>query len=230
MNLAENSRASHNHNMNKWYCPHCGDELLGAVNRCWKCGQRVSQPEMVLEAEVLEPVVVTASEPESDTATLTAVEVERVTGEDLSLAMPKEPPRRGSPFAFDTRLNAATQATVYLSDGPYRREMKHPAGPFGSQPTPTRYKQNQAAIGGVVAALVLGIVSLFVLPLTVFGIIPALLGVFLGIYGLYSDRRAFAIVALLLCCLATAGGLYLIAFAVYEFMFGAGSTLVPAPF
>ncbi len=219
--VAESDACSHNQIMNKWLCPHCNEELLGAVNRCWKCGARVTEPEPVFDAEVIEPVEEAEIEQIADTATFTAVMVERLTAEELSLAMAKEPPRRGSPFAFDTKLSSPGSRSTYVSAGPYRREEKEgpPAsGQMGSRPLQANYKQNQAAIGGVVAALVLGVISIFVLPMTVFGIIPALLGVLLGIYGLYSDRRAFAIIALLLCCLATAAGLYFIAFATYELL------------
>src|SRR5689334_4234246 len=90
----------HNHAMNKWPCPHCQEELLGSVNRCWKCSQRVTPPDfdrLVTAEEV--------SEPREEDGVLVAVEAPQtheLTTDEVALAIGKEPPRRGSPFAFSS--------------------------------------------------------------------------------------------------------------------------------
>lgn len=218
--------------MNKWPCPHCHEELLGAVNRCWKCGGRVTPPnfEQLVTAEAVE-------EHEDEGGVLVAAEVavaQQLTRDEVSLAMEKEPPRRGSPFAFDTTLAAQGRAPQdpFVGEGPYQRESKGPPSDPLSRPTlVVKYPQHQAAIGGVVASLVLGIASLVILPCTIFSSVLAVLGVACGIWGLYCERKGLAIIALLICCLSLAISLYLIVFLLFEALYPAvlapGGTLNP---
>ena len=122
--------------------------MLGAVNRCWKCGLAVAAlpAEEPLDAILLE-----------EGATAFA------------------PLKTGSPFA------AVPMATGERIDA---------------------QRAALTAMGGTVGAMILG---LFALPVAYFrfeGALIALLGFVLGVWGLYSPRRRWALVALLLCCLA----------------------------
>src|SRR4029077_3725812 len=100
--------------------------------------------------------------------------------------------RRGSPFAeqHTARLRAATAPV-----SPARLRDRH-GQPQGD------HARMSAATGGAVAALLLGIFGLcgsYYIPEG--ALITAVLGIGMGLWGIYSDRRGLAIVGLLLCCL-----------------------------
>jgi hypothetical protein len=210
--FAGRSRRVHNAAMDKWNCPFCQEELLGAANRCWKCGNQVRQPRPI--EEPLVAVVVNAPQ----LASLTADEV--------AVATPKEPPRRGSPFAFEAPLTESKFATAYDKSSPYRNAttVRRPDAPLAAY-----YPQDTgAAVGSVTAALLLAFASLFILYFTLLGAITAMLGLGFAMRGLFSPRRALAVVALVICCLALTLAAWRLGFAVYEFYFppgtGAGAT------
>lgn len=185
--------------MEKWPCPHCDEELLGAANRCWKCGQRVRPPQpqptevLIAEVAVAAPVVA-------------------MTVEDIALAITKPPPRRGSPFAIEAALaTPVTQATFYGA-GPYR-EVKPLHQDAVRMP---QYPRNTSAVGGVAAALLLGGFSLVLLLFSVFGGVTALIGIGCAVWGLYSKRKGVAVFALILCCLALTLAGWKAGFLLYE--------------
>jgi hypothetical protein len=216
--VAGTSRQLNNRRMEKWNCPHCGEEMLGAVNRCWSCGQRVSQPvEAVIMAEpaALASVEVDAEEAEQE-----------FTAEDIALALHQEPPRRGSPFARMAELAEPNPFAPRYGEGPYRAgHTPATAGVLPERgPAPTAYPRNAGAIGGVVAALVLGVLSLAAAWFTVFAFITAMVGIGLGIWGLKTDRKTLAMAALLLCALAVLVTGFFFALTVYQFVTGAGGT------
>src|SRR5437868_1140366 len=81
--LAE--RADHNEAIMAVRCSKCGEELLGPVNRCWKCGQQftaqaetgglppvryapINLPSDVVQAEFADGGVVTAAVPGAEAA------------------------------------------------------------------------------------------------------------------------------------------------------------------
>ena len=64
-------------------------------------------------------------------------------------------------------------------------------------------------MGGTAAAFVLGVLGLVFGLLGFWGVPVALLGLILGIWGLYSSRRRWALAAMLLCCLAVGFSSYM---------------------
>src|SRR5437773_1075091 len=112
------------------HCSKCGEELLGAVNRCWKCGQMFAlPPEKDGRPPIRVPVVVRAGEP------LEAIVVGAV-------GQASGPPTGGAggatavvPVAMPRVVHSRTQSTAELVDA--RR-----AGIM--------------AMGGTVASLLLG--------------------------------------------------------------------------
>ena len=188
--------------MEKWICPHCGEELLGAANRCWKCGQRVRKPlPAPIEVQVAH---VPASAP-----------VMQLTADDVSLATAKEPPRRGSPFAIEASAVGPPLSTFYGA-GPYRAAT---VTKVDSGPRMPHYPRNTSAIGGVTAALVLGGFSFVVLYFSVLGGLIALMGIACAVWGLFSHRKGLAIFALILCCLALTLSAWRMGFMLYEIAF-----------
>jgi hypothetical protein len=72
-------------------------------------------------------------------------------------------------------------------------------------PRLARYPRHPAAVGGAIAAALLGLLGLLVAALTpipVAGMFLGILGLLLGLWGLLSRRRALALAGLILCCLA----------------------------
>lgn len=64
------------------------------------------------------------------------------------------------------------------------------------------------AMGGTVGALVLGVFALAIAPFRFEAAIVGLIGIGLGVWGLYSPRRNWAFVGVLICCLAIGLGAY----------------------
>jgi hypothetical protein len=175
---------------------------MGAVNRCWKCGTDLraqSRPG-------LQPVSATAQEPLivaelADEASLAAVGAPTLVPPPVTTppASPAEPPylefgpngsllRRGSPFASGSMLIPP-------------RKFENPA----AKRNPNR-QQAYASSGGAVAGMVLGIFSLIIAPFSIQGAVVGALGMGMGVWGLYSTRRGWALAGLILCSLAIGVG------------------------
>jgi hypothetical protein len=165
-------------------CSKCGEELIGAVNRCWKCGQAFA---LHPEIDGRPPV---RAESEAATSTpLDALIVGPATGElpataTIPVAAPRFiPPRRSS----TAELVDARRAAVM-------------------------------AMGGTVASIVLGIFAAALAVIWPPAAIIAILGLAMGIWGLGSPRRNWALIGMLLCCLAIGLGAYGGALATYRWI------------
>jgi hypothetical protein len=164
-------------------CSKCGEELLGAVNRCWKCGQTFAlrpeidgrppiRPELPpIGAEPLEAIVLDEGSV-ATTAPATAVRM-----------VPTATPWTVTPSAAQpTKLTTAD-----LIDA---------------------RRASLMAVGGMVGALVLGAFSLLIAPFSPWGCLIALIGLAMGIWGLSSPRRNLSLLGMLICCLAIGLGAY----------------------
>ena len=197
-------------------CASCGEELMGAVNCCWRCGHEfISQPGSTdlppVRQQPVTPVppeiadadtIANHGEAPSDfTVSSDASPVAVSATQDPHTAPPSEPPapppgydRVGSPFATssDTR-NIAPQMAA-----PVTTAVEMPV-----------YPRHAAAGGGAIASLVMGSLSAIGVLLLINGVfltavgvlLTSILGIGLGIWGTYSKRRSFAIAGLLICCL-----------------------------
>jgi hypothetical protein len=128
-----------------------------------------------------------------------------LTLDEVALAIAKDPPRRGSPFAMEATLVDRKPHETYYGSGPYREPTEDSAASQSrwTRPRPAQYPRNTSAVGGITAALVLAIISLFGLYFSVLGGITATIGLGCAIWGLFDQRRkGLAMAALLLCCLA----------------------------
>jgi hypothetical protein len=209
--------------MEKWNCPHCGEEMLGAVNRCWNCGERISQPaEAVVVAEPPGEVAADAASPDGD-----ADQWSPLTVDEVAVAIAGDPPRRGSPFAHLAELAPAKPFAPQYGAGPYRQPPPAPAAPAPRETPKPQYPKDGAAIGATVASVALGIVSVGLSLYTVLAFVTSVIGILMGIWGLKSDRKLAAICGLLLCSVAMFLTAWFFAFSVYEFFtsgqFGGGS-------
>jgi hypothetical protein len=204
--------------MEKWPCPHCGEELLGAANRCWKCGSRVLKPPPKVETPVLVAELAAPSGAAAEGAVVVAEPPRRLllSADDVALALAKDPPRRGSPFAIDMKIVHASAQKTWYGEGPYARTV--PTGRAHAMPPPLmpQYPRHTSAIGGLYAAFLLGALSLMVLLFSVFGTVTAALGVGCAVWGLYSKDKRLALIALILCCLILMLGCWMIGYDVYQ--------------
>jgi hypothetical protein len=187
-------------------CPQCGESLMGAVNRCWKCGldlRAESQPGAVpVSSTAHEPLIVAelaeVGSPPASSQQPTAQTPVLEFGPNGSLL------RRGSPFAANAMLLPPKQVPEF---GNAIAKHKKPS-----------LQQAHASNGGAIAALVLGVFGLVLAPLRFEGAIVGAVGLTMGIWGLYSQRRGWALAGLILCCLAIAIGMYTGVFWLFKYM------------
>ncbi len=193
-------------------CPNCGEALMGAVNRCWKCGldlRAESRPGVIpVSRTAQEPLIVAElveAAPAKDNARDSAALVSPPIPNPTEPAIGVETPvlefgpngsllRRGSPFAANALLLPPRQVPEF-------------GGP-ATKPKKNSLQQAYASNGGAIAALILGVFGLILSPLRFEGAIVGLVGLMMGIWGLYSQRRGWALAGLILCCLAIAIGMY----------------------
>ncbi len=87
----------------------------------------------------------------------------------------------------------------------------HEESPAQTPPRIARYPRHTAAVGGALAATLLGLLGLLVAaftPIPAVGLLLGAFGFFFGLWGMLSHRRALAVTGLVLCCLAVfLGGL-----------------------
>ena len=171
-------------------CANCGEELLGAVNCCWRCGHAFEARSGPTD---LPPV--RRAPPAKPLARVISAEGDQIgsveSAEDTDGV---KTIRRGSPFAdrgsAEFSVPPAESAPVEAQTLAEPQKRSSGATTAGSLTFP---------IGGI--ALILA----FVFPTG--GIVVAAFGIAIGTWGLYSHRRGVALAGLMLCCasLAVAG-------------------------
>ena len=167
-------------------CSKCGEVLLGAVNRCWKCGQTFAlRPEIDGRPPVRSEASIASEQP------LEAIVVEPAADKPATVAASGSPALPASPLpvpvATPRFIQPRRATTAELIDA---------------------RRSGMMAMGGTVASLVLGV---FAAALAVFwppAAMIAVLGLVMGIWGLYSPRRNWALLGMLMCCLAIGFGAY----------------------
>jgi hypothetical protein len=168
-------------------CSKCGEELLGAVNRCWKCGQAFAQ------------------RPEIDGRPPVRADAPAMSQQPLEALVVEQAPRGVSPFA--------PQTAPRMSQPPFVQ----PRRATTAEMIDAR-RASMMAMGGTVASLILGIFAALLALAWPPAAIIAVIGLVMGIWGLYSPRRNLALVGMLLCCLAIGFGTYGMARNVYIYV------------
>jgi hypothetical protein len=177
-------------------CAKCGEELMGSVNRCWRCGQEfvARRTEGDLPPVRRSPVVDAATE-------VFVAEVSVIEAPTLEANVAAEPAqsqrdtnvvRRGSPFGD---RGTAILETVKPGTGNSGRDEQ--------REREVRFQKNGGAAASATLTLPLAVVSFaaaFLFPIA--GGLLSLLGIGFGVWGLSSRRRGLAVVGLLLCCLS----------------------------
>jgi len=169
-------------------CTRCGEELLGAVNRCWKCGQTFAlRPEIDGRPPVRPDALAAPEQP------LEAIVVEQ----DDSNVSPSLPVATViAPTVQAVVLPPAAAAYSYSLPPAARRV------PLSTADLIDARRASASAMGGTAGAFVLGTLGLAFGLFGFWGLAAAIPGLVMGIWGLYSPRRNLALAAMLLCCLA----------------------------
>lgn len=196
-------------------CAKCGEELMGAVNRCWRCGQA-----FVARSTQDDRPPIRRSPVADGNAEVFAAELANTTHgpaivQDAASPVESHRPalkvRRGSPFA--DRGTATLEPVGQESDRSERRE------PLERE---ARYHKSGGATASAALVIPVGVLSFiaaFLFPLA--GILLAILGLGLGVWGLLSRRRGLAIAGLLLCCVSLATAIFNGGVALYTSLYGA---------
>src|SRR5436190_3553469 len=178
------------------HCSKCGEELLGAVNRCWKCGQMFAQhPEIDGRPPVRAEAAFGNNQP------LEAIVVEQAAAADIAengshagTAASPSAPISAVPVAMARFVQPRRASTAELIDA---------------------RRAGMMAMGGTVASLVLGVFAAGLSAIWPPAAMIAVLGLVMGIWGLSSPRRNWALVGMLLCCLAIGLGTFGLARGIY---------------
>lgn len=214
-------------------CAQCDEELLGAVNRCWRCGAPVlSRPgETEVPPVRRAPLPVLTAELVGDSAdhVLTADLVEDA-GSAADAVAPPATRRVGSPFApgpGDRRgvLTAVSVTTSPPPSPPHRVPTAHASlwPPY----EPRRDTLDRAASNGAIAGLVLGLISVVVSAVSWSAAALALIGFALAIWGLRSPRRRTALAGVAMCCVTLAVVVLQAVVLWYELRYGFKPWMVP---
>ena len=168
------------------HCAKCGEELMGAVNRCWKCGQ------------------VFARRPEMDGLPPVRMERPPAAGEPLEAIVLDDtaPGAPGQATAAPVAV-AAAPAAGFPPSPPMAPTVQFIPKPIAAPPSTSQMiearRHSLMAMGGTVGAIAVGSFALFLALFRFEAAIVGLIGLGLGLWGLHSPKRNWALVGLLLC-------------------------------
>lgn len=206
-------------------CARCGEELLGAVNRCWRCGTDFVAP---VDSADLPPVrrspLAASAAPSAN-----AGAVNPISSADPNTSSQQEEAAESGSADSDFGSTAPVQVGSPFRQGSLRPSLDGSTSPSGNitarlgfPAQKTRYPRHLAAQGGAVASISLGCISLIGVMLAVWGswspvgpIATSVLGILMGTWGAFSQFRRVAAVGLVIGCFALAVSGFLGAVEVY---------------
>ena len=213
-------------------CAHCGEELLGAVNRCWKCGKQfIARPTVEglppvrmeaheASAEPLEAVVLEDLPAGDEIGSPPIANLEAAIATSTATTTDVSTPRRAAPTALGPPPSLAPSRPAPQTTFSYRS----PA--LNRLPPP---RPNLAALGGAVASLIVGAFGVVLAPFRYEAAIIGLIGLMMGVWGVYSPRRGVALLGMLLCCIAIGLGTFTGIRSVYNQMLRNSPIMVEEP-
>ncbi len=215
-------------------CSKCGEELLGPVNRCWKCGQQftaqaeagglppvryapVNLPTDVVQAEFADGGVVTASVPGAEAAPanppVTATNLPAQANVAAGSGAVGKSVRSGSPFVKGAVMQPVTTPAF----------PRNPQAPGLSRRIPGPPGHDPLAVAGAVTAILMGLFALGIAWISNWvaigaAVVVAFIGFGMGIWGLYSRHRGWALLGILISCGAIGLATYTGSILVYQSM------------
>jgi len=203
----------------KVWCAACGEELMGSVNRCWKCGKTFPvQPEGGSKPPIRRlPIAAARPQPVSESSGETGegqFEFVATVAKGDNPTNERERPaslRRGSPFARGSNPRPIDEILT-IADQNRNMEVNSPAAKPG-------YDLRKGMYGMVLAAVVLGTISLLVVWILPYaGVLLSIIGLMLSVVALHSGRQKGVLTALILCCFSLLVSTGLSAFDFYQRM------------
>lgn len=225
-------------------CSHCGEELMGAVNRCWRCGRAFTATPTVsaappvrrnpidgpldvppwIAASLVVAQIVEPSETSGDAPVMAEVSGEAT----AAVAVAGAAVRRGSPFSdshvpsrvagFKRRVTTAFQSVVAAVK---RRFQKITTDRTAKSAADSSDEEGMSipTVASVIG-LILGVISLALLGFPLLAALLGVLGMAFAAVGFAGRSFGIVIVALLVCCLSTGIAAYRFGMQTYEDMYG----------
>ncbi len=223
------------------HCGKCGAELLGAVNRCWKCGQAVvsrsdaasvppvrrppvAGPLLVAPWEALTPAIVDAAPPsaaEPLAAGATGVAVSPDVREGEPTASPTVV-RRGSPFAPGAALHqspARVPSAVVRRSAATSRDL--------TQPLEVERPRSALELWLPIVAICLGAGAFGLGDYPEISLSFAILGTAFGAVAIAYRVKVTSVAGIVICVLALLWSGYSTAVSIYERTYGVSPWVSP---
>ena len=178
-------------------CSACGEELIGNVNRCWRCGN------VLVSAPVAGD---TPAVPPNDTKLTEPVPVAYLIPEE-----PLQPPSVSESSSSETEIQEAGAspgsdevivAQPVRTGSPFRETASGVQTSVLDDVVMPSYPDNVLRENLAVASVVVAIMSLLASLVTPWALIPSAVGLGLGVLGFQSERRRTAIVGVVLSIVA----------------------------
>ena len=185
------------------YCANCGEELIGSVNRCWKCGQTV----LSTPAGGMPPVRTAAAKPASDVgATEAAV------------------PETGVPASGVVVANLVDDQEAGATETPVVQRSSILSGIVA------RIRGTPPAHWLAVGSVLLGAITIVLGIFTGWAVILAAAGLGCGVAEIGSRKKSLAIVGMLICLLGLTVSSIRLTYDLFSFIRGETPVLIePAP-
>ena len=180
-------------------CSECGEELIGNVNRCWRCGSMIvskadsTDSDPVIDAtctsDDVVPVAYLVPDPivESD---------DQASGGDSHKNVDRS-------SATDSTIADVGESNVQVRTGsPFRGGHECADEPLFDNVVMPQYPDNVLRENFAVASVVVAVMSLIASIGTAWSLISSSVSLGLGILGIRSERRRTAIVGVVLSCIA----------------------------
>lgn len=204
-------------------CPQCGEELLGAVNSCWRCGADFTSDPGVGRAPPAQQSQPAPASQDSDADKPVGVEPERVESAELAepgesaepaeLVDPSGAPEQLTAEAVETSAgeDEPAAAVVMIADGepPVIRpgvvlpsRQPHVVADSARPILPQRQGKGRLLTMLGIAAIFAGVISCIYAFDSLWALPLAALGVAVGACGLMGRHRGPALAGILICCVA----------------------------
>ena len=175
-------------------CANCGEELLGAVNRCWRCGQFVLSAPGAGEAPPVRQAPPTQGVVYAEVVQATVVVDDAIAGTS-----------DGGPM-----IAPPSHALLTPPAEPHRE----------LPPRPAVYTQRGIVDIAAIASIVLGAISLLLGVFFSWAVVLGMFGLAAGIWGFRSRWRQIAIIGLLLSLMGMAGSSARLAYDAFTWWYG----------